>query len=249
VRGAVGALVLFAVLEVVTRAELLSSTLPPASTVLGETVELLSRGDFLTAALETLRAAVVGLGLAAAVAIPVGLLLGWGRTAYKGAIGVIELLRPIPSVALIPLGILLFGRDETKVPLVVYASLWPILFNTIYGIRSVDPVAVDTARAFGLGRWKVGTRVYLRAASPFIFTGVKIAASLAVILAVSSELIAGGTDGIGVWMLAAQANGDQTRAFAVTVVAGLIGLVVHLTLTAAERRLFAWHAESLRSSS
>jgi NitT/TauT family transport system permease protein len=250
VRGTVGAVAVFAALEALTRAELVTADyLPPASTVLGETVEILSRAEFLGAVWETIQAALIGLALASLVAIPAGLVLGAGKAAYRAAITIIELLRPIPSVALIPLAILLYGRGtEMKVALVIYACLWPILFNTIYGIRSVDPVAVDTARVVGLGRLGIGLRVHLRSASPFIFTGIKIAASIAVILAVSAELLAGGSQGIGIWMLEASAVGNQTRVYAVTVVAGLIGLVLHMVLTTIERRLFAWHAVSMESA-
>jgi NitT/TauT family transport system permease protein len=250
VRGTVGALVFFAGLEALTRADLVSSEyLPPASTVLRETVELLTRGEFLYSTWETVRAALVGLGIAAALAVPAGLLLGWGRAAYRAAMTIIEFLRPIPSVALIPLAILLYGRGNSmKVALVIYACVWPILFNTIYGIRSVDPVAADSARALGLGRLQVAVRVQLPSASPFIFTGVKIAAGIAVILAVSAELLAGGTEGIGIWMLEASAVGNQTRVYAVTVVSGLIGLALHLVLAAAERRMFAWHAVAVEGS-
>lgn len=242
-RGAIGAVVLFALLEALTRAELVNATyLPPASTVLGETVDLLGRGEFRRSVWETIQASLIGLAIATAVAVPIGLALGWGRTAYRAAITIIELLRPIPSVALIPLAILIYGRGtEMKVALVIYACLWPVLFNTIYGMRSVDQVAVDTARTFGLGRVAIGVRVHLRAAAPFIYTGIKIASSIAVILAVSAELLAGGTQGIGIWMLEASAVGNQRRVYAVTVVAGLIGLAVHLGLAAVERRLFAWH--------
>jgi NitT/TauT family transport system permease protein len=190
-----------------------------------------------------------GLGIAAAIAVPAGLLLGWGRVAYRASMTIIEFLRPIPSVALIPLAILLYGRGNSmKVALVIYACVWPILFNTIYGIRSVDPVAADSARALGLGRLQIAVRVQLPSASPFIFTGVKIAAGLAVILAVSAELLAGGTEGIGIWMLEASAIGNQTRVYAVTVVSGLIGLALHLVLAAAERRMFAWHAVAVETA-
>jgi NitT/TauT family transport system permease protein len=250
VRGTVGALVFFAGLEALTRADLVSREyLPPASTVLRETVELLTRGEFLYATWETIRAALIGLGIAAAIAVPAGLLLGWGRAAYRASMTIIEFLRPIPSVALIPLAILLYGRGNSmKVALVIYACVWPILFNTIYGIRAVDPVAADSARALGLGRMQIAVRVQLPSASPFIFTGVKIAAGLAVILAVSAELLAGGTEGIGIWMLEASAIGNQTRVYAVTVVSGLIGLALHLVLAAAERRMFAWHAVAVETA-
>ena len=140
---------------------------------------------------------------------------------------IIEFLRPIPSVALIPLAILIYGRGtEMKVSLVVFACVWPILFNTIYGMHAVDPVAADTARVFGLGRLQTAARVHLRSASPFIFTGIKIAAGIAVILAVSAELLAGGSEGIGIRMLESASVGDQLTVYAITIVAGLLGLVL-----------------------
>jgi NitT/TauT family transport system permease protein len=160
---------------------------------------------------------------------------------HKAASTVLEFLRPIPSVALIPLAILLYGRGtEMKVALVIYACVWPILLNTIYGIRSVDPVAVDTARVFGLGKVKTAIRVHLRSALPFVYTGVKIAASIAVILAVSAELLAGGAAGIGILMIEASAIGDQPRVYALTMVTGLIGLVLNVVFGSIERRVFPW---------
>jgi NitT/TauT family transport system permease protein len=246
-RGAAGAAALLAAAEVLTRAGLADeSYLPPASSILAETGRLLTRSEFLQAVWATVRASLIGLVLAAAMAIPAGILLGLGRTAYAAAMTVVEFLRPIPSVALIPLAILIYGRGtEMKVALVIYACLWPILFNTIYGIRNVDPVAVDTARVLGFGRLRIGAQVYLPSASPFIFTGIKVATSIAVILAVSAELLAGGREGagIGVQMLEASAQGNQLQVYAATIVAGLIGVVFHLLLGGVERRLFAWSAE------
>lgn len=246
VRGAIGAGVLFVVLEIITRAGLVTEAyLPPASSVLAETFRLLTDPSFLGDIWVTLKACLVGLLLATLVAVPIGLVLGLSRTAYTATSTLIEFLRPIPSVALIPLAILLYGRGtEMKVALVIYACVWPILFNTIYGMRSVDPVAVDTARVFGLGRVKIAAKVYLRSASPFIYTGFTIAAGIAVILAVSAELLAGGSEGIGVRMLEASAVGNQKRVYAITVVAGLIGLALNTVLRAGQGRLFSWADEA-----
>jgi NitT/TauT family transport system permease protein len=250
VRGAIGAGLLFAVLEIITRAGLVTeSYLPPASSVLAETFRLLTRTAFLGDIWVTLKACLIGLVLASLVAVPLGVVLGLSKTTYTATSTLIEFLRPIPSVALIPLAILLYGRGtEMKVALVVYACVWPILFNTIYGMRSADPVAVDTARVFGLGRAKIGIKVYLRNASPFIYTGFTIAAGIAVILAVSAELLAGGSEGIGVRMLEASAVGDQKRVYAITVVAGLIGLTMSMVLRVGQGRLFAWADEAEPSS-
>ncbi len=234
---------MFGFAELLTRAGLVSSNyLPPASSILRETIALFGDREFRSSLWVTVKACLIGLGLSALVAVPAGLVLGLSPTMHKAASTVLEFLRPIPSVALIPLAILLYGRGtEMKVALVVYACVWPILFNTIYGIRSVDPVSVDTARVFGLGKVETATRVHLRSALPFVYTGVKIAASIAVILAVSAELLAGGSAGIGILMIEASSVGDQRRVYALTIVTGLIGLVLNVVFSSVERRLFPWN--------
>ena len=108
----------------------------------------------------TLQGWAIGLGLAIVLGVPAGILIGSSRWAYRALRVPIEFLRPIPSVALIPLAVLVYGTGlESKVFLATFAWFWPMLIQTIYGVQDVDPVATDTARAFGLGRrsrlWRV----------------------------------------------------------------------------------------------
>jgi NitT/TauT family transport system permease protein len=243
-RGLVGALVLFAILELLTRAELVNPTyLPPASTILATTGRTLADPEFLANVGGTLLAWAIGMAVATAIAIPLGLVLGSSWRSYLAATTAIEFLRPIPSVALIPLVILLRGRGlDMKVILIAYASVWPILFNTIYGMREVDPLAKETAGAYGLGRLAILWTISLRSASPFIYTGIRISAAIALILAISAELIAGGGPGIGTWMIANSETGvPRELLYAGIVVTGLLGLAINAVLVAGERRLFAWH--------
>jgi NitT/TauT family transport system permease protein len=242
-RGLVGAGVVFGLAELLTRAGLVSSNyLPPASSILRKTVALFGEEKFRGSLWVTVKACLVGLSLSVVVAVPVGVVLGLSPMVHRAASTILEFLRPIPSVALIPLAILLYGRGtEMKVALVIYACVWPILFNTIYGIRSVDPVAAETAKVFGLGKVETAIRVHLRSALPFVYTGVKIAASIAVILAVSAELLAGGASGIGILMIEASSVGDQPRVYALTIVTGLIGLALNLVFAGVERRIFPWN--------
>ncbi|HEX2884328.1 MAG TPA: ABC transporter permease [Candidatus Limnocylindria bacterium] len=243
-RGLIGAAVLLAAVEGLTRAELVNpATLPPASAILTTTGRILLDPEFLTSVGGTLLAWAIGMLIAAAMAVPLGVLLGSSRRSYLAATMAIEFLRPIPSVALIPLVILLRGRGlDFKVILIVYASVWPILFNTIYGMRDVDPQARETARAYGLNRIAILWRISLRAASPFIYTGVRISAGIALILAISAELIAGGGPGIGTWMIAnSQAGVPREFLYAGIVVSGLLGVAINRLMVAGEHRLFAWH--------
>jgi NitT/TauT family transport system permease protein len=244
VRGLLGVAILFAILEALTRAELVNPRyLPPASAVVATTLRLLVDLEFLGHVAATLAAWAIGLGLAIAVAAPIGLALGASRRSYLAAAAAIDFLRPIPSVALIPLAILVFGRGlDMKVALIVFASSWPILFNAITGVRGVDPVAIDTARAFGFGRVEVLWRTVLPSALPFIATGVRISAAIALIIAISAELIAGGSAWIGTWMLVqSQAGARREEVYAGIVVAGVLGLALDRLLVRIERRLVFWH--------
>ena len=244
IRGTVGLAVFTLLLELVTRSALVDPAyLPPASSVLRTTAELLADPAFLANVAGTLAAWAFGMALAMAIAIPLGVAIGSSRRRELAATAAIELGRPIPSVALIPLAILLLGRDlDMRILLVAYAASWPILLNTITGVREADPVALETARAFGLSRWTTARRVVLPSAAPFAVTGIRISASIALIVAVSAELIAGGGPGIGTWMLtASQAGVPRELLYAGIVVAGLLGLVLDAMLAAGERRLFAWH--------
>jgi NitT/TauT family transport system permease protein len=243
-RGLIGGLVLFGVLEILTRAEFVNPTyLPPVSTILATTGRVLVDPEFLGNVGGTLVAWAIGMLVATAIAIPLGLVLGSSWRSYLASTTAIEFLRPIPSVALIPLVILLRGRGlDMKVMLIVYASVWPILFNTIYGMREVDPLAKETARAYGLGRFAILWKISLRSASPFIYTGIRISAAIALILAISTELIAGGGLGIGTWMIANSETGvPRELLYAGIVVTGMLGLAINTVLVSGERRLFAWH--------
>jgi len=243
-RGAIGLGVLFVLAEIVTRLEVVDPVyLPPASAVLVATAGVLADPGFLAHVGATLASWALGLVIATAIAVPAGVLLGSSHRTYLASVAAIELLRPIPSVALIPLAILLLGRGlDMRIALVAYASVWPILFNTIYGVRDVDPIARDTARVYGIGPVAILWRVALPAAAPFVATGVRVSAAIALILAVSAELIAGGRHGIGVWMLANSQTGvPRELLYAGIVVAGLLGLALNGLLAAGERRLFGWH--------
>ncbi len=242
-QGLAGFGLLLLALELLSRSGLVHEYyFPPATKVLVRTVSLLGDGEFLGHVLATTYATFAGLALAVAVAVPLGVLLGSSRRAYAGAIALIEVIRPVPSVALIPVVILAMGTGlGMKVVLIFLGALWPILFNTIYGIRNVDPVAKDTARAFGCTPLAVLTRVSLPSASPFAYTGIRIGAAIALILAISAEMLSGAQDGIGVWLLLARETGaDPELVFAGTFVAGLLGWLLNTALDGGERRLFRW---------
>lgn len=243
-RGLVGLAALGIASEILGRAGIVHRDfLPPASEILTRAVALAGDQDFLTNVGVTLKAWAIGLAIAVAGGVPLGLLLGSVPVLNIAVRAVIEFLRPIPSVALIPLVSLILGTGtKTEATLIVYAAAWPVLFNTIYGLQDVDPVAKDTLRAFGFGRLAVMWRVSLPTAAPFIATGIRLAAAIALILAVGTEILSGFGEGLGTYIAQAQQSIDGTRdVLAGTVWAGAIGLVINAVLVSGERRLFRWH--------
>ncbi|MFJ3668945.1 ABC transporter permease [Streptomyces sp. NPDC090106] len=241
--GGLGVVLAFGGCEAVSRAGIVSRTyLPPASDVLGRAVELAGDGVFLDGVGATLRAWGLGLALATAVAVPLGLLLGSVPVVDAAVRAIVEFLRPLPSVALIPLVSLLLGSGTgTEVALITYACVWPILFNTVHGLGETDPLAKDTLRAFGFGRLSVLLRVELPGTAPFIAAGIRISAAVALILAVATELLAGFGEGLGIFIAQAGLATDGTRDVLAGVVwAGALGLVINGALVWGERRLFPW---------
>lgn len=243
IRIVVGILVFFLILEFITRLGLVPAIyLPRASTVVQRMAELLIDLSFLKHVLATLCAWAVGLAVATAISISVGILIGTSELAYKMISPVIEFMRPIPSVALIPLAILLWGQGFLmKVILIAYATTWPILFNTVYGVHDVDPIAVQTARCFGMKRRAIHWRIILPSAAPLIFTGIRISASIGLIVVIASELLASADSGIGSYILFVSLHGGHMDSvLAGAAIAGILGVLINSVFSMVDRRMFAW---------
>jgi len=230
--------------EVIGRLGLVNrEDLPPTSDVLRTLWHMLTEEGFTSDVLITTGNWLVGLAVAIMIGVPAGLLLGSVPMLNAASRLVIDFLRPIPSVALIPLAILVFGTGtEMRVFVMVFASIWPILFNTIYGLKEVDPLAKETARSFGAGRARIALTVSLPSAAPFVLTGIRLGATIALILEVTAELLGGGgAGGIGkVINIATSGFGRMDVVLAATLVAGAIGLAANAVLEFASRRGFAW---------
>jgi ABC-type nitrate/sulfonate/bicarbonate transport system permease component len=240
--GAVGLVGLAVLIEVVPRVGLVSTRfLPPTSEIAAALWRELERPAFWAALLDTLRTWFTGLSIAVAAGIVVGVVIGAIPLLRAATASTIEFLRPIPSVALIPLAVLLYGTGmRATLLLVVYASFWQVLVQVLYGVADVDPVARDTARSYGLNRLRQVRYVVWPTALPYIATGVRLAASVALVLAITGELIIG-TPGLGKEIAVAQSSGVVPEMYALVVVTGLVGVTANLLARAAERRVLAWH--------
>ena len=242
-RGLLGLLGFLLVWEGFSRSGLVAQQyFPPPSVVLARLAELLGTQSFLLDVIASVLAWAIALGISIAIAVPAGLLLGSVPAVRVATRAIIEFLRPIPSVALIPLAIALVGNGpDTKITLAVYAAVWPILFNTIYALDEIDPVMVDTARSFGLGRARVMFTVALPNSAPFVLTGIRMSAAVALILVVSTEFLAGGTSGLGSFVLDASSGaGRMDLVLAGTLVAGVIGYAINEALEQLHKRGLRW---------
>ena len=214
---------------------------PPISETIGTLGEQVGEGRFWEAVGNTLQGWALGLGIAAALAIPLGIVIGSSRLLYRAMRGLIEFLRPIPSVALIPLAILIYGTGlQSKVFLAAFASFWQVLVATLYGVQDVDPVATDTARSFGFSRAQRLFRVTLPSAVPYIATGLRIASAVSLILTVTAELVIGSA-GLGRSINIARSGGNEELMYALISPPACSGCCSTRCSCAVERRVLHWH--------
>jgi ABC-type nitrate/sulfonate/bicarbonate transport system permease component len=234
--------------EVAPRVGLLPrSSFPTTGEVAGALASLLGTAELWRAVGDTLAAWAWAMVVAALVAVPLGVVMGASRLAALLCRFTVEFLRPVPSVALIPVLVLVYGTHTSlTVALGAVAAGFPLLFQAMYGVADVDPVAQDMGRAYGLGRLERAWRITLPSCAPYLATGLRIAASVALILVVTGEYVVG-VPGLGREVLVAQSGGAYDEVYAWVVVTGLLGLLVNLAFRAVERRYLWWHPSQRRS--
>ncbi len=240
--GAAGLAAFLALGEAVPRLGLVKQAyFPPTSRIAEALVDEAADAAFWSALGDTLTGWALGLAIASCAGIVVGVVVSIVPYLRDATASTIEFLRPIPSVALIPLAVLLYGTElKSVLLLVVYASFWQVLIQTLYGVRDVDPVAQETARSYGLGTWARVRHVLWPTALPYVMTGVRLAAAVALILAVTTELVIG-APGLGRQIAVAQTSQAVPEMYALIVVTGLLGLLVNVGARRVERRALAWH--------
>jgi ABC-type nitrate/sulfonate/bicarbonate transport system permease component len=235
--------------ELVSRTGVISPRdLPPMSHAFRELWHLMGTHQFWVAFGDTVRGWGLGLVIAAALAVPIGILLGSSDFAAAAFRVPIEFLRPIPSAVLIPLLFLTLGTNlKSEVFLATFGAFWPLLVQTMYGVRDVDPVALDTARSFGVGGLERLYRIKLPSSVPYIATGLRISSTVSLILAFTAELFMG-TPGLGHELNYAESFGLNDQMYALAVATGFLGLGIHFLFTALESRALRWHPSQRRGA-
>jgi ABC-type nitrate/sulfonate/bicarbonate transport system permease component len=228
--------------ELISRTGAISQKdLPAMSTCFRELWSMMQTSHFWWSFADTVRGWALGLGIATALAVPIGIVLGSNELAATAFRVPIEFLRPIPSAALIPLLFLTLGTNlKSEVFLATFGAFWPLLVQTMYGVRDVDPVAIETARSFGVGPLERLVRITLPSSVPYIATGLRISSTVSLILAFTAELFMG-TNGLGQDVNFAQSYGLEVQLYALALATGFLGVAIHVLFTTLERRALRWH--------
>lgn len=216
---------------------------PPAAAVFTAWWRMTLSGELPQAMLITLRGFALGFVLSAVIGIALGVWIARSRVLAALLAPIIEFLRPMPSVAVIPLAILFFGiGDQMKTFVATYGALWPVLLNTVYGVRAVDPRMIEVARIFQLGELRTLRSIVIPAAAPFVMTGLRIGSILTLGLVVTAELIASGS-GIGYVIQSEQLAFKVPETFAGVATVMVLGMLLDGLLGRVESRLMRWHTE------
>ncbi|MGK5113393.1 MULTISPECIES: ABC transporter permease [unclassified Geodermatophilus] len=243
VLGVVGVVGSALLAELVLRSGLIDVPgLPLPSGVVQGAIDLFPDAVFWEQVLFTLGEWMLGLLVATVAGVLIGGLMGAFRSAFLAFEWPVEAFRVLPSVAVGPILVLLLDPGMLPLALTVALScVWPILLNTMYGVRSTDTTAVMTAKTFGNSEMGVLRKVKIPSALPFAFTGVRIAASIGLLVAVSAELLIGSGNGIGGYILENTANATNLDlVYAATLVAGLLGVLINLVMAKLDDVLFGW---------
>ncbi|MFF7308892.1 ABC transporter permease subunit [Streptomyces sp. NPDC008137] len=213
--------------------------LPPVSEVARAWWELAADGSLADNARASLVRSFSGFGLAVAVAVPLGLLIGWYRPVADFLGPLLEVFRNTAALALLPVFVLLGIGETSKISIVVYACTWPILLNTISAVRGVDPTLLKLAKSMDLSAPRLFQKVILPSAVPVVFTGIRLAGAVSILVLVAAEMI-GAKAGLGYLINASQYNFAIPQMYAGIVTISAIGVALNQFLVAVERRLGSW---------
>lgn len=214
--------------------------LPPLSEVLATAWQLLQNGQLVSHIKASLSRSLLGFSLAIVMGVPLGLAIGWYKAVADAINPLLEVLRNTAALALLPVFLLLLGIGEaSKIALVIYSCTWPILLNTISGVRGVDPLLIKSARTMGLSSVQLFRKVILPAAVPTIFVGIRLSGAYSLLVLVAAEMI-GAKAGLGYLIIYAQYNFQIPSMYVGILTITTLGLTFNHLLMRIERRFTSW---------
>lgn len=229
--------------ELLSRAQLVSPLyFPPVSRIVVTFCELTLSGVLPREVLNSFGRMAGGYILAVITMVPLGIVMGIHRFWFNLFEPLVELLRPIPPPVIVPVAMLFLGiGNAMKIFVVFFACSFPILINTIDGVRTVQPVLIDTARSFGLSRYLLTRKVILPAATPQIMSGLRTSLPISLIVTILAEML-GSVNGIGYYILRMQRTFDIPEMYAGIVMLGIVGYCLNRAFLAVDHNILAWHA-------
>ena len=214
--------------------------LSPPSAVLGAVLDLASSGDLLKHLQASLLRSFAGLLLAIACGVSLGLVMGWFARVESVLDPLLQFFRQTSALALFPVFILFLGIGElSKIAIIFWASFWPILLSTISGVKQVDGLLINSALSMGANRWFLFTKIVLPAASPSIFTGIRLAGAYCITALVAAEMI-GAHSGLGFLTLNSLEVFQIPSMYAGILLLAVVGLLLNFLLALLERRFTYW---------
>ncbi|GAA3739429.1 ABC transporter permease [Plantactinospora mayteni] len=228
--------------EALSGTGILPAEVPPVSDIAAWLWANIGTAALWTAVSQTLAHWAVALAVGATIGALVGAAMASVPVVNELLLGMVEFFRPIPVVVYLPIMLLLLGaRPVVVVVLAAVAALWPMLLQTLYGVRDVDPVTTDTARVFGLTTPQRLVWVTAPSMLPYFFTGLRIASTITLLVAIAMELI-GAVPGLGNTLATYAGNGRYDATYGVIVIAGLLGVGLNAVFERLERRALRWHS-------
>lgn len=228
--------------ELISRIGLLNTMfVPPPSKVLVTTWNLLISGPLVQHILISLARSIAGFLVAAVVAIPLGFIMGgWFKNMQSDLEPLFEMAAQANPFILFHVIILFLGIGEaTKITIIAWICIWPILFNTASGVRNVDAALLKSALSFGLSKWAIFYKIVLPAAAPAIFTGLRLSAGYSFFLLIVAEMM-GSSSGLGWFVLYSQENYNIEWIFSGAIVIGFLGLSIDLLIQYIEKKVIIW---------
>ena len=227
--------------EISSRVGIINSIFfPPLTIIINELWNSILSMELLIASGITLGRCMSGYLIAIIIAIPVGISMGISTKVYHVLEPFVELLRPIPSAAMIPIAIIFLGIDEPmKIAVIVYGSMWPILLNTINGVQTIDSILIDTGRIFRHRGISFLLKITVPAALPSIYTGLRISMAISLILTITVEMLVGNS-GIGYLIIDYERGFKYPQMYSGIITLGIIGYLINSVFLLVENKLFAW---------
>lgn len=239
--GLIGVALLLSVWQIAALSGVFGSGLPTFTATMAALVELLGNWNFWQDTFATIINAVIGLAIAAVIGIGGGLLAGFFSPFRAATKAIVEFLKPIPPIVVLPLAVMTLGPNaKMAIVLVILGCAISIFIQTMAGVQDADPVTIDTARSYGLSTPAIIMQVILPSALPFIGTAIRVAAPVSLIVVVVAGLVGGGP-GLGLILYQAQQAGMTPVVYAIVLVLGILGLIANWSSLTVERFMLHWH--------